>query len=94
MAVATDRPLRTGIWFVNRGRNEAVPLPFILGPMPAVLRCPADECKLWLLDMGSGALESSLFRGTAEIWKPGVFAFASTKNPPTRFVWPMENRVD
>jgi hypothetical protein len=105
VAVESDQPLRGGAWFVNRGRNQTAPLPFVTAGAGGPLICPADECKLWVLNLNdedttvvaSGAplplpahsLLSRPFRGGVLLLDaPGVFAFASTKAAPTRFVWP------
>ena len=102
--VGIDQPLRVGVWFVNRGRREAVPLPFVTSWGGGILRCPAADCKVWLVNMKNDvvtarvgsesvllpphALVSRPFRGTVDVAGREVYAFASTKEPPTRFVWP------
>jgi hypothetical protein len=103
--VVSDQPLHAGVWFVNRGRNEAAPLPFVTGSATEPLTCPAGECKAWLVNLKNHdvtafagdtlvmvpalATISRPFRGTLKVLgTPDVFAFATTKAHPTRFVWP------
>jgi hypothetical protein len=105
VAVESDQPLRGGIWFVNRGRNQSAPLPFVTGGATGPLVCPEGECKLWLLNLEgedrtviasdapvtlpARSLLSRPFRGGVMLSDgQGIFAFASTKDAPTRFVWP------
>jgi hypothetical protein len=107
--VESDQPLHAGFWFVNRGRNEAAPLPFVISWATEPLTCPAGECKAWLINRSNHdvtayvgdtlvtvpalATISRPFRGTAKVsgaWDVDVFAFATTKESPTRFVWPRQ----
>jgi len=106
VSAESDRPLRAGFWFVNRGRNQSEPLPLVTKAAGGPLFCPADECKVWLLNLTnedgtivvSGgpvplpahALLSHPFRGgfMGVGMRGNLFVFASTKEPPTRFVWP------
>jgi hypothetical protein len=98
-------PLRAGVWFVNRGRNEVVPLPLVETWSTGALTCPAAECKVWVLNrvdrgikvrvdgqpvaLTARGMTSQPFRGTVHVASHGdAFAFATTKGPPTRFVWP------
>lgn len=85
--VESDQPLRAGVWFVNRGRGQVVPLPFVTKAAAGALTCPSDGCKAWILNLERGTMESRPFRGAIEV-KGEVFAFATTTEPPTRFVWP------
>jgi len=102
--VGLDQPLRVGVWFVNRGRGEAVPLPFVTSWGGGLLGCPAAECKAWLVNLKNDvvaahvgsegvtlpprALVSRTFAGTVDAGGRDVYAFASTRGTPTRFVWP------
>ncbi len=103
--VESDGPLRAGVWFVNRGRSEIVPLPLVVKSTTGALICPAAECKLWVLNRLDRGIDVSVdgravaltargmtslpFRGTAHVAShDDAFAFATTKGPPTRFVWP------
>lgn len=105
VSAESDRPLRAGFWFVNHGRNQSAPLPLVTNAANDFLLCPAEECKVWLLNLTNGdttviasgapvplpahGLLSRPFRGgvmVSDAWN--LFVFASTKEPPTRFVWP------
>lgn len=105
VTVESDQPLRAGVWFVNRGRNEIVPLPLAERWSTGTLTCPAAECKVWLLnrlDRGNDVsvdghavaltargMTSLPFQGTAHVVShDDAFAFATTKGPPTLFIWP------
>lgn len=105
VAVESDQPLRGGAWFVNRGRSETAPLPFVTNGAAGPLVCPADECKVWLVNLRNEditalvggvpvpvpprSIVSRPFRGTVDVQAASdAFAFASTREPPTRFVWP------
>lgn len=67
-----------------------------------VLECPDTECKAWVINLNGitrtvevagmsvplapYAMESRSFRGTVEVWGAD-YAFATTREQPTRFVW-------
>ena len=95
--------MRAAVSFVNRGRKLAVRLPLVQEAASGPLVCPSGACKVWLVNLSDSpltvtaggvpvtlaphALDSRPFRGTVDV-EGRVLAFATTTEPPTRFVWP------
>jgi hypothetical protein len=103
--ISSTQPLRSSVWYVDRGRETVSPIPLIdVTPRAGTLRCPASECKAWVFNLDDRDEQPRIngeavplkprdmtwraFSGEAIVEGANVFAFATTKQPPTRFVWP------
>jgi len=100
--VKSSLPLRTSVWFVNRGNDHVAPIPLVdAKPNAGTIICPS-ECKAWLLNLADrdnvahltardvalkpNELKFVSFTGAETVNAADVFAFASTKEET--FVWP------
>lgn len=104
LRVDCDQPLFAALWLVNRGRNEGVRIPLVTSPRSGTIRCPGDDCLLWLENLGDersvanvngagiviepGAIVQRPLTGEAEVSGENIYAFAGTRGGKTLIAWP------
>lgn len=101
--VESTQPLRTSIWFVNRGREQFAPIPLIdATPRAGSFACPIPDCKIWFLNLGRSETVAKWSGGDVTLkpndlkWLPfngtatvdGANVFAFATTKDARFLWP------